>query len=105
MLCLEQLRVGRLHRTQQLMLWMLWISLLRMTDALGGIIPDLSAQESYSCFLGDKEPGLDPPLWSQVLLESLGAGLHGRSLGKQAQGEGRLCSVLRFGQGFHRKAP
>lgn len=63
-------------RTQQLMLWMLWIALPRMTDPLGGIIPGLSLQENYSCFLGDQEPGLDPPLWCQGLLESLGAQLH-----------------------------
>lgn len=75
-LCLEQLWVGRLSRAQQLMLWMLWIALLRMTDPLGGIIPGLSPQESYSCFLGDQEPWLDPLLWCQGLLESLGAQLH-----------------------------
>lgn len=96
MLCLGQPWGGRLHRTQQLMLWMLWIALLRMTDPLGGIIPSFSPQEPYSCLLGEQEPGLDPPLQSQGSLESLGAQLHGRSLGKHStrRGEVVLCAGI-----------
>lgn len=96
MLCLGQPRMGRLHGTHQLMLWML----LRMTDPLGGIIPSFSPQEPYSCLLGEQEPGLDPPLWTQGSLESLGAQFHGRSLGKHGTGRGEVVLCAGIWAGF-----